>query len=151
VCEQLRLSTSKYKDTFIFKGGMCLNQYLNIGRETRDLDFLLHKLASSADNVQNVFEDVASIKHDDGFEFDEVTLSTLAIEHKKYPGYRISINGNLGQIKQKINVNVGVGDVVRPRLLEIELMKDKGALFEEGITLSAYPPGYIFSRLSSNH
>lgn len=71
---------------------MCLNQYLNIGRETRDLDFLLHKL------------------------------------------------GNLGQIKQKITVDVGVGDVVRPRLLEVELMKDQGALFEEGITLSAYPP-----------
>lgn len=141
----VRLSTSKYKDNFIFKGGMCLHQYLNIGRETRDLDFLLHKLASSTDNVKNVFEEVASIKHDDGFEFDEVTLSTLAIEHKKYPGYRISLNGNLGQIKQKITVDVGVGDVVRPRLLEVELMKDKGALFEEGITLSAYPPEYIFS------
>ncbi len=24
-------------------------------------------------------------------------------------------------------------------------MNDKGALFEEGITLSAYPPEYIFS------
>lgn len=74
-------------------------------------------------------------------------LSTLAIENKKYPGYRISLNGKLGQINQKITGDVGVGDVVRPRVLEVELMKDKGALFEEGITLSAYPPEYIFSEM----
>lgn len=141
----VRLATSKYRDNFIFKGGMCLSQYLDIGRETRDLDFLLSKLESSSENVQSIFEEVANIKNDDSFEFGEVTLSQLAIDHKKYPGYRISLIGKLGQIKQKITVDIGVGDVVRPSLLKIELMKDKGALFEEGITLSAYPPEYIFS------
>lgn len=141
----VRLATSRFKDHFIFKGGMCLDQYLDIGRETRDLDFLLHKLESKVENIQNIFEEVATVENGDGFEFDEVTLSTLAIEHKKYPGYRMSINGKLGQIRQKITIDVGVGDVVRPRILEVELMRDKGALFEEVITLNAYPPEYIFA------
>ena len=33
-------------------------------------------------------------------------LSTLAIEHKKYPGYRITLSGKLGQINQKITMDV---------------------------------------------
>ena len=42
-----RISKSKFKENLIFKGGMCLAQYLSLGRETRDLDFLLHKIDSS--------------------------------------------------------------------------------------------------------
>jgi predicted nucleotidyltransferase component of viral defense system len=38
----VRLATSNYNKNFIFKGGMCLDQYLEMGRETRDLDFLMH-------------------------------------------------------------------------------------------------------------
>jgi predicted nucleotidyltransferase component of viral defense system len=31
----VRIAVSKYKDHFIFKGGMCLDQYLDLGREDR--------------------------------------------------------------------------------------------------------------------
>lgn len=141
----VRLATSKYKDHFIFKGGMCLSQYLDIGRETRDLDFLLYKLESSAEKIKIIFDEVAKIKNGDEFEFFELNLSNLAIEHKKYPGYRISLNGRLGQIKHKITIDIGIGDVVRPNLLIVKFLNDKGAIFEQGIILNAYPPEYIFS------
>jgi predicted nucleotidyltransferase component of viral defense system len=35
-----RLSKSKYRKNFIFKGAMCLLRYIELHRETRDLDFL---------------------------------------------------------------------------------------------------------------
>jgi len=40
----VRLSRSRYKDQFIFKGGLLLSQYLTLGRETTDLDFLARTL-----------------------------------------------------------------------------------------------------------
>lgn len=141
----VRIAKSKFKDNLIFKGGMCLSQYLEIGRETRDLDFLLQKFESNQKNVRDVFEEIASIKITDGIEFEVVDLSLLSIEHKKYPGYRLTILGKLGQVRLNISVDVGVGDVVRPKLLEVELLHDKGPLFEPAITLNAYPPEYIFA------
>lgn len=141
----VRLATSNYNKNFIFKGGMCLDQYLEMGRETRDLDFLIHKIESSADKVQKIFEEIASIKMDDGFEFIHIKLDLLSTEHKKYPGYRVSVTGQLGQIKQLITVDVGAGDVVRPKLIEVELFQDKVPIFETSIKVSAYPPEYIFA------
>lgn len=141
----VRIAISKYKDNFIFKGGMCLDQYLDLGRETRDLDFLLHKIDSNVQKVTSIFEEVVSVKHEDGIVFSELYMSTLSIEHKKYPGYRLGITGSLGQIRQKITVDIGVGDVVRPRILDVELMRDKIPLFEERVLLNAYPPEYIFA------
>ncbi|MFY7994383.1 MAG: nucleotidyl transferase AbiEii/AbiGii toxin family protein [Bacteriovoracaceae bacterium] len=141
----VRLAASNYHKNFIFKGGMCLDQYLEMGRETRDLDFLMYKIESNADKVQKIFEEVASIKMNDGFEFIDIKLDLLSIEHKKYPGYRMGVTGKLGQIKQLITVDVGVGDVVRPKLIEVELLQDQGPIFETSIKVSAYPPEYIFA------
>jgi predicted nucleotidyltransferase component of viral defense system len=141
----VRLSKSRYRENFIFKGGMCLSQYLDLGRETVDLDFLLQKMEANTENVHAIFDEVSKVGVDDGFEFSTMTIGLLSITHKKYPGYRISIIGKLGQIKQKINIDIGVGDVVRPTVLEIELMQDNEALFEESISLNSYPPDYIFA------
>lgn len=38
-----RQSNSTHQNKFIFKGGLLLAQYLEIGRETTDADFLLTK------------------------------------------------------------------------------------------------------------
>ncbi len=141
----VRLAASKHRKNFIFKGGMCLDQYLEMGRETRDLDFLMHKIESNAEEVRKIFEEIAGGKVNDGFVFAEVELDLLSTLHKKYPGYRMSIIGKLGQIRQKLTVDVGVGDVVRPRLLEVELLRDKGPIFEASIKINAYPPAYIFA------
>ena len=141
----VRLATSSYNKNFIFKGGMCLDQYLEMGRETRDLDFLMQKIESNADKVQKIFEEVVSRKMNDGLEFKDIKIDILSIEHKKYLGYRIGITGRLGQIKQVISVDIGVGDVVRPKFIEVELLQDKGPIFEASIMLNAYPPEYIFA------
>jgi predicted nucleotidyltransferase component of viral defense system len=41
----VRVSQSKYKDQLIFKGGLCLQKYLKVGRSTMDLDFLLRGIS----------------------------------------------------------------------------------------------------------
>ena len=131
----VRIAKSQYRDHFIFKGGMCLDQYLDLGRETRDLDFLLQKIDSNREVVARMIGEIIKINHDDSIEFTDVSVDTLSIEHKKYPGYRLGVVGKLGQIKQKISIDLGVGDVVRPRLLDVELMRDKIPIFEERVQL----------------
>jgi len=39
-----RVANSDYRKNLIFKGGLCLKQYVDIDRETKDLDFLLKEL-----------------------------------------------------------------------------------------------------------
>jgi predicted nucleotidyltransferase component of viral defense system len=141
----VRVARSKHRENLVFKGGMCLAQYLDIGRETRDLDFLVQRIESSEAKIREMFIAISSIKVEDGLEFEVMDIGLLSLEHKKYPGYRLGIHGKLGQVKQKVSVDVGVGDVVRPRLLDVELLHDKGPLFEDSVTLNAYPPEYIFA------
>ncbi|MCO4755308.1 MAG: nucleotidyl transferase AbiEii/AbiGii toxin family protein [Bacteriovoracaceae bacterium] len=141
----VRIARSNYKNRLIFKGGMCLAQFIKLGRETRDLDFLLTHVQGSIPEIEQVITEIALTAVDDDFVFSMSKVSELSVEHKKYPGYRITLQGELGQIKKTISLDIGVGDVVRPRPLEVELMRSKKPLFEENISLSAYPPEYIFS------
>lgn len=113
----VRVAISTYKENLIFKGGMCLDQYFDIERETRDLDFLLFKIEANENKVRSIFKEISGVESTDGIAFDVIDLGLLSIENKKYPGYRLTIRGQLGQIKQNVSVDIGVGDVVRPKLI----------------------------------
>lgn len=141
----VRISKSNYKEKLIFKGGMCLNQFLELGRGTKDIDFLLRELTSNEKILKTVFDEIVGLDVKDGFQFDPVEVSQLSLENKKYPGFRLTILGHLGQVKNKSTIDIGVGDVVRASLLDVELMKGKKPFFEESVELHAYPPEYIFS------
>lgn len=141
----VRVATSVHRDKLIFKGGLCLDQYLELGRETRDIDFLLHETEGGSSDVRELMDEIAADRREDGFQFSNVQVETHAIGRKSNPGCRLTLAGKLGNIKQKTIVDVGVGDVVRPRLLHIELMADKKPLFEDAIDIQAYPPEFIFA------
>ncbi len=140
-----RISKSSHKENLIFKGGMCLAQLIDLRRETKDIDFLLTGKRIDKNKIQSILSEISSIDVGDDFVFSLPQISELSIEHKKYPGYRVKMHGKLGQIINKVSIDIGTGDVVRPRLLFVELMKSKKPLFEENIDLQSYPPEYIFS------
>lgn len=141
----VRISKSAYREKLIFKGGMCLSQIINLKRGTKDIDFLLKEIDTGEKNLEEVFNDICNIEHNDGFKFTNPEIQQLSLEHKKYPGYRISLVGSLGKIKNRVIVDVGVGDVVLPTIVNIKLLGGKEALFEDSISLQSYPPEYIFS------
>ncbi len=39
-----RVASSKHRDQLIFKGGLCLKQFVDTERETKDIDFLLREI-----------------------------------------------------------------------------------------------------------
>ena len=141
----VRIGKSTYSDKLIFKGGMCLAQFLNLGRKTKDIDFLLTQIKSNLEIIKKIMEEIASIDAGDDFIFSKVEVSLLPFEHKRHSSYRVSIQGQLGQIRNKVSIDIGAGDIVDFKSLEIKLMKSKEPLFEKSVRLNSYTAEYIFS------
>jgi predicted nucleotidyltransferase component of viral defense system len=141
-----RLAKSKYRKNFIFKGAMCLLRYIDLQRETRDLDFLIKDLQASIEDVRKYLSEVSNLSLEDGFSFDTLEVSLLAHTHMQYPGYSVSVVGHLGKTKTKLFIDVGVGDSVKPTEITMRLLgTEKAPLFEKDIELWAYPVEAIFA------
>lgn len=141
-----RLAVSPYRKNFIFKGAMCLLRYIDLQRETRDLDFLIKDLTASIDDVKKYLTEVSALTLSDGFTFENLDVGPLPHAHMKYPGYQVSIIGKLGNTKTKAFIDIGVGDVVKPTEITMKLLgTDKAPLFEKEIHLWAYPIETIFA------
>lgn len=141
-----RLAASGYFDKFIFKGGFLLAYMIPIGRETIDLDFLFTRSKAGKEELRKIFEEITSVHPEDGFNFSFHSIELLSQPHMEYPGYRIVLNTSFAKIKDKIQIDVGVGDIVQPLTYEIQLIQYCGKpLFEDAISLLIYPVETIFS------
>ena len=69
-------------------------------------------------------KEISSIDVGDDFIFSNIEMSLLPFEHKKYSSYRVSIQGQLGQIKNKVSIDIGAGDIVDFKFLEIKINAD---------------------------
>lgn len=141
-----RLAKSKYRKNFIFKGAMCLLRYIELQRETRDLDFLIRDLTASLDDVKTYLTEVSNFALNDGFIFENLDVDPLPHAHMKYPGYQVSVVGKLGATKTKVFIDIGIGDEVKATEITMKLLgTGKAALFEKEIHLWAYPVESIFA------
>lgn len=142
-----RVALSHHRNKLIFKGGLCLRQFVDSGRETVDIDFLIKKVDSEQGLVLSIFEEVLAIELEDAFKFTLIDCSKLEIEHKKYPGYRINMQVNLGKTRDRLQVDLGVGDIVDEFEMDLGVLQYKGEplISIGGISVLAYPPEFIFS------
>lgn len=141
-----RLSRSPYAKQFIFKGAFLLAYLMEIGRETTDLDFLLTKMDASEDEISQAVSKIVGAKSVDGFTFHYESTELLQQPHMEYAGYRVSLKAAFGQMKDRIHIDVGTGDVVTPTIRDLHLFQHRGKpLFESEISLMVYPPETIFA------
>ena len=142
-----RVGKSQHRSKLIFKGGLCLKQFVNSDRETTDIDFLVKKVDSQIETIRGVFEEVLSIEMDDSFQFSLIDCTKLEVQHKKYPGYRINIQVNLGKTRDRLQVDLGIGDIVDEFEMQLDVVQYKGnpLISEAGVSILAYPPEFIFS------
>jgi len=141
-----RLGQSIYRNHFILKGGVLLSKYIEIGRETRDLDFLARKINHEIENLEVIFKTIAALDLEDGFSFKELQISQLVHPHMRYTGAEVAMMAYFGKVRSKVNIDIGFGDVVRPIQKIIPFIHhSKGALFESETLLFCYPKESIFA------
>lgn len=141
-----RLSRSVYTKKFIFKGGFLLAYLMEIGRETTDLDFLLTSMNASEDEIRSAVTEIIAVQSADGFSFHYEAIDLLQQPHMDYPGYRVSLKAVFGRMKDRIHIDVGIGDVVSPAARDLHLFQYRGKpIFESEISLMVYPPEAIFA------
>ena len=87
----VRMAKSEHRNHFILKGGILLSKYIEIGRETTDLDFLARKISNEISGLKVIFEKIAAIDLHDGFSFQEIKVGELAHPHMGYPGVEVSM------------------------------------------------------------
>ena len=141
-----RVSRSVHHERFIFKGGLLLSQYLTIGRETTDIDFLIRKIKSDRATIESAFREMILEDVGDGFQFTWNKIEELTQPHMEYAGCRISLSATFGKMKDVIQIDIGVGDIVTPIENHFRHFEYKGKpIFEGEITLLVYPVVSIFS------
>lgn len=142
----VRLAKSECSKHFVLKGGILLSKYIEIGRETTDLDFLAQKISNEISELKAIFEKIATINLQDGFSFREIKVNELAHPHMGYPGVKVSMVAYFGKTRFKVAIDIGFGDIVDPVKYAIPLTSSsKGDLFEHSVSLSCYPKEFILA------
>lgn len=141
-----RLHLSEYKKHFILKGGSLLARYINLGRETRDLDFLVEQVANAIENISNAVDHICGIDLNDAFSFERVKINPLEHPHMQYRGAQVALLARLGKTRTHLQKDLGFGDIVEPIDHSISMTSTrKGPLFESQIRLRCYPKEFIFA------
>lgn len=146
----VRLAQSEHGEKFIFKGGLLLSNYLAIGRETRDLDFLLDKLDVTREHVTQAISDICLTKNFDGFNFRVESLKLLIHTHMRYPGFRTKLHATLENMRDIVQLDIGVGDVVEPLDYDMTLFTYRDKPLFEGRFIASLSGRNDFCRETGN-
>jgi len=116
-----RLSISRYHDLLILKGALLflVNNMPRL-RPTKDIDFLGSGLPNDQEHLEEVIREIIQISVDDGVIFDPDSLSSESITvQDEYPGIRIHFEGNLSDVRKRLQIDIGFGDEVIPEPVEV--------------------------------
>ncbi len=117
-----RLSRSRYNHHFCLKGAAFL--YALEGeqsRVTKDIDFLGMDIQSTHQSLRKAITNICERTYEeDGVTFDLESLSIEDIvKDGNYQGLRIGITGHLDRTKQRLQIDIGFGDIVVPEPIKM--------------------------------
>jgi predicted nucleotidyltransferase component of viral defense system len=133
-----RLSQSPHADTVLLKGALMLRVWgVPRARPTMDIDLLRRGVADQAALVRLVEQCAASSDPDDGVIFEPTTISVEPIrDATEYVGTRIRLHARLGNVRQTVQIDFGVGDAVYP---EPQVIDYPVLLTNTPVRLCGYP------------
>lgn len=106
-------------------------------RPTMDIDLLRRGAADQATLQELVARCAAVQDAGDVVEFDSTTIVAEAItEEAQYVGTRIRLTARMGNVRQRVQIDFGVGDAVVPDPVRVEFPLMLGG---DPIRLTAYP------------
>ncbi len=142
----VRLCRSPYHSHFVLKGGTLLARYVDIGRETRDLDFAIQQFSNEISALQKAFNEIVRVEIEDGFVFMNPVVAPLEHFHMEYPGAHVKIEVRFGKAKFPLFIDLGFGDLIQTQEKKLLLLSNsKGPLFEPSLTVNCYPMEFVFA------
>ncbi len=136
-----RLSKSSHANRFILKGALMFSAWSGPGsRPTMDID-LLGKIENNLEKIIEAIKDVCDAEVEpDGMHFDADTVTAgRIVADAEYEGVRVRLNGNLGNARISLQVDIGFGDIVvpRPRKIAYPVILDFPAPKLNGYTMES--------------
>jgi ribulose 1,5-bisphosphate synthetase/thiazole synthase len=120
-----RIAQSTESANVLLKGAQMLRVWgVFHARPTMDID-LLRRGEATANALVTLVSNWASVKtDDDGVVFDPSTIEAEAIrDETEYKGTRIRLSARLGNMRQKVQIDFGVGDAVYPAPVQIQIAR----------------------------
>jgi len=110
-----RLSTSRYADRLVLKGGMLL-EVLGVRRPTRDIDLAAQGLSEDIATIREAIQEIAALDLDDGVVFSVAELTVEDIREEDIQGgLRFRIPAGLDRARMTLAIDVSFGEAVTPR------------------------------------
>lgn len=117
-----RLAKSPFADRFILKGALLLTAWrVPAARPTMDID-LAGKTNNELEHIRSLVGEVCEFATEpDGIEFAAGSIEVQRIkEDAEYEGVRVRFNATLAKARIPMQIDIGFGDVIVPRPIEIE-------------------------------
>jgi predicted nucleotidyltransferase component of viral defense system len=117
-----RLAKSPFADRFILKGALLLTAWrAPVARPTMDID-LVGKTNNELEHIRSLVGEVCETATEpDGIEFAAGLIEVQRIkEDAEYEGVRVRFNATLAKARIPMQIDIGFGDVIVPRPIEIE-------------------------------
>lgn len=101
-----RLSKSKYKNSFVIKGGFLISFLISIeNRTTMDMDLIVKGIALKEEKIKEIVEEI-------------ININSYIREEDEYENFRISLIANVGKTKNPMKLDLTTGDAITPREIE---------------------------------
>ena len=117
-----RLSVSDYSQQLILKGGTFI--YAIQGLKTRptiDVDLLGTQMSNDIEAICQAFKHICILDSEDEVAFNpESVVGELITQQDKYDGVRVFIDATFHTVRQRIQIDVGFGDIVIPAVQKLE-------------------------------
>lgn len=114
------ISESRYKDSFIVKGGFLIGQMIGLDkRTTMDLDVTLKGQPLSEENIQTIFKEIVS-QPSEGFQFEVDMLEPIR-QDDEYGGFTLKLKATFDTLREVVFIDITTGDWITPREITYQL------------------------------
>lgn len=115
------IADSKYKDSFILKGGYLIGQIIGLDkRTTMDLVVTLKGISLDEYTLMNIFNDIVSISKS-VFLFSVESAETIR-ENDKYGGVRLKIEAIYEHLKEYVFIDITTDDAITPKQIKYQFL-----------------------------
>lgn len=130
-----RISTSKYKEKFIIKGGMLLTSIFGVNlRSTMDLDATLKGISLNSKIIADIFKELITIDANDKMIFELIDIKEIR-EEDIYSGFCVNLKATFDNLWTNLMVDITTGDIITYKEVEFE---QKTLFDNETISILSY-------------